>query len=359
MAAPWRDALKRGGAKLPAETAVAPAAGTAPPSAIDPAAVSPKLAALIREREALQSSIAALQGAAASAGPDPRFPVTSMRERRAEIDRWLQGREARRAERPTPSQPQQTAVDRRQARPARPSTAEQVRSIAGRMLGGLDAAREAAPVPPPLRATPGETPASALARPVRERPGEPMPALRPTPGESAGGGAPPQLRATPGENVRSRRLLDAVQSFETARDAARAFAERAEAPVERPRRRTKQDSADSGMLDRAFDRWESLRDKPRQAEKMLDRARRAIPDEWAERARRAVPALGKGDDYDRRMKKLLEVAVGTVDQVSEQSDRMRSLARDVRELRAADEANDEARRDRAIERLRAKREDGG
>jgi hypothetical protein len=70
-----------------------------------------------------------------------------------------------------------------------------------------------------------------------------------------------------------------------------------------------------------------------------------------------VPALGEGDSYDRRMKELLKVAVGSIDHFSEQSDKLRALARDVRELREADAANDDARRDRAIERLKAKRED--
>lgn len=330
MAAPWRDALKRGKAPLPPERRAG--AGAAPSSApaIDPASVSPGLAALVKEREALQASIDAVRAGGAATGGDPRFAVAPLAERRAEMRRWTDSRDARGAgfaERVARA-PTEQGLDRPRA--AKNSAADQIRSIAGRMLGGLDP--RATPAPPALRATPGETP--------------------------GGGGTPA-----------------ATDAFSAARDAARplfnedaARRRRAAPEPSRPRRRPEEEQSrprrasgdpdSSGFLDRAFDRWERVRDKPRQVNAALDRARRAIPDDWAERAQRAVPALGKGDGYDRRMKSLLKVAVGTIDQVGEQSDKLRTLARDVRELRAADAANDEARRERAIERLKAKREEG-
>lgn len=318
MAAPWRDALKHGAATP------AVARPAAPVPAIDLAAVSPALAGLIREREALQSSIDAITGKAAA---DPRFVVAPLAERRAEIQRWADGRDARRANAPTPEIPKPPTEPARV--PPRREVPPPERSFAGRMLGGLD---------------------------PRTVPLSPPPALRPTPGETPGGGG------TPGS-------ADAfVLARNSARDRAALLrpATRPESEPERPRRRAAPEPArpqgskspdEAEMLERAFERWDTLRDKPRQAQQMLQRARRAIPDEWAERAKRAVPALGKADPYLRRADKLLGVAVGSVDEFGQQSDKLRSLARDVRELREADEAKDEARRDRAIERLKAKRQE--
>ncbi|PSJ38823.1 hypothetical protein [Allosphingosinicella deserti] len=333
MAAPWRDALKRGKAPLPPERRAGAGVATSSAPAIDPASVSPGLAALVKEREALQASIEAVRAGGAAPGGDPRFAVAPLAERRAEMRRWTDSREARgagSAERAGRAARAPTDQSTDRPRHARNSAADQIRSIAGRMLGGLDP--RATPAPPALRATPGETPGGGGTPAATDAFSAARDAARPL----FNADAAPRRRAAP-EPSRPRRRAEEEQS--------------------RPRRASG-DPGSSGILDRAFDRWEKVRDKPRQVDAALDRARRAIPDEWAERARRAVPALGKGDGYDRRMKALLKVAVGTIDQVGEQSDKLRNLARDVRELRAADAANDEARRERAIERLKAKREEG-
>jgi len=98
---------------------------------------------------------------------------------------------------------------------------------------------------------------------------------------------------------------------------------------------------------------EHLRDKV----PAIDRVRKAIPDDWRRRAREAVPALGEGDAYARRAEELLSVATGTLDEIGEQSDKLRSMAADVRELRASDEAGDDARRRKALDRLRTRKQE--
>ncbi|RSV40655.1 hypothetical protein CA233_09555 [Sphingomonas sp. ABOLD] len=272
-----------------------PASAIAPNAAsIDPTTVSPHLAALLKEREQLQAKMAALTGAVDGVGTsDPRYAVAGMAERRADFQRWADARDARRS-----------LVKRDIGRP-RPAGAQPdadkpagIDSVAGRMMAPRAKALHVAP------------------------------ALRPTPGETAGGGGTP---------------LDA-QAFAEARDAARAlFA---------PPGETSRPSNDrSGLLDRAIDRWAEMRDKSRMAETALGKARRAIPDDWQRRAKAAIPALSEPKGYAERTRELLTVAVGSIDQLTELADKMR----DVRELKAADEAHDDARRERALAKLQAKR----
>lgn len=297
MAAPWRDALKRAGAALPADKAAVQQPGSAsdPDAAsIDLASLSPQLAALLGEREQLQSKMAALTGATdRTSTADPRYEVAPMAERRAEFRRWADARDERRG--PAKREPERT-----RAVAAKPVESKQagVASVAGRMMAAKAKVADAEP------------------------------ALRQTPGEKAGGGGTP---------------FDA-QSFVEAHDAARTlFA----SPTKKPR-----PSGDSsGLLDRAIDRWAEIRDKSRMTETALDKARRAIPDDWQRRAKAAIPILSEPDGYADRAKKLLTVAVGSVDQLTELADKMR----DVRALKAADEANDDARRERALAKLQAKR----
>lgn len=81
----------------------------------------PALQSLLEKRKALEARMQALGGGAtpAPAGADPRFPVASMAERRAELDRW-----ARRHEQRTPAPPK--APDQR-IRQAPRDTWQQVR----------------------------------------------------------------------------------------------------------------------------------------------------------------------------------------------------------------------------------------
>lgn len=282
---------------MPSGGSTAPQPGSAggPAAAsIDPASVSPQLAALLGEREQLQSTMAALTGAEdRNSTADPRYAVAPMAERRADFRRWADARDERRS--PAKREPDRTRPVAAKPDERKPAGIE---SVAGRMMA------------------------------AKAKVGDVAPALRPTPGETAGSGGTP---------------FD-PQAFAEARDAGRAlFA----APKEKPRA-----SGDSsGLLDRAIDRWAEIRDKSRMTETALDKARRAIPDDWQRRAKAAIPVLSKPDGYAERAKKLLTVAVGSVDQLTELADKMR----DVRELKAADEANDDARRERALAKLQAKR----
>lgn len=95
------------------------------------------------------------------------------------------------------------------------------------------------------------------------------------------------------------------------------------------------------------------------AEAALRRAEDAIPRDWQERARERIPGLGRLDPYVREAARLLRVAVGTVDEIGEKADQLRDMARSARELKEADEAGDEARRERALSRLQARRDEGG
>jgi hypothetical protein len=87
----------------------------------------------------------------------------------------------------------------------------------------------------------------------------------------------------------------------------------------------------------------------------LRKARNAIPAAWEERLRERVPGLGQADPYVRESRRKLAVSVGTLEEIADKSERLREAALAVRELQRADEAGDDARRDRALERLKAGR----
>jgi len=334
--APWKDALKRARdpTSAPTRTAAAPSAAALP----DPAAVSPELARLMDERRALEARMAGLAGAS-SAG-DPRYTVTPLDQRRAELARWGAARDATRAVSPLPD------------------------------------GRVAPPAPPPaLRATPGELPRGAPSPVLRPTPGE---LVRPTPGaltpDLRRAGLPAEIFERPASPSRpretprdrsllaardsdpraeaSRRLAAAAESGRALRDAGRAL----RAPADRAR------NGPGDPLDRRLEQARDLVGRGRRAyaaaERALDSARDAIPKDWVERARERVPGLGRADPYVREAARKLAVAVGTIDELTEKADQMREMARDVRELREADAAHDDARRDRALERLKAKRSDG-
>ncbi|QMW22854.1 hypothetical protein [Sandaracinobacteroides saxicola] len=312
MPAPWQDALARAraGGRPPTAVAAAPTAVAAAPApvaaiaapAVDPASVAPGLARLLEERAALERSMAALTGAAPS---DPRYAVAPLAERRAELARWGGARDAARAE----------------------------------------AAREAPRTPgmafpePLLRGTPGES--------VRATPGE---SVRETPGALPRVPALPDLargRAEAGRRISA--LRDVGSALSDAGRALRAPGERREGggdPLDR-RLAAARDMAARGRRSYAA------------AERALGAARSAIPDGWEERARERIPGLGRADPYVREAARKLAVVVGTIDEMTAKAEQLRESASAARELREADAANDDARRDRALERLRARRAEGG
>jgi hypothetical protein len=124
------------------------------------------------------------------------------------------------------------------------------------------------------------------------------------------------------------------------------------------------DTTPPALLDRTLARQ-------RAAEKALGRPRTALvdtwmrrfrqhmpsPDEaWERRAPERIPGLSESSGYAQRARRLLTVTVGTLEEIAEKSDRLRAQALEARDLAEAATAKDEARRVRAIERLKARRE---
>lgn len=339
---PWRDALRRaslrdtGATATPAaaspaaaasaaarQAATPPTAGplpsTLPPAAAPPALaeVSPRLAELVREREALERQIQSL-GAAPAA--DARYAVTPLAQRRAEFARWSGARDQQRdADRPTAAPPAAVPAPRT-ARPA-------------------DAG-------PALRTTPGEAvpagqvpvdPATWMAQRDRH-----TPRVQPVPQPPAQGA---RALREPGRALRTLGAASPPREDQPVRSAP-APADALDRLQQRVRRRTEGLRNDRG--DRAAQALQSLR-----------KARNAIPAAWEERLRERVPGLGPADPYVRDSRRKLGVAVGTLQEIGDKSDRLRETAQAVRELQRADEAGDDARRDRALERLKARRAEEG
>jgi hypothetical protein len=79
---------------------------------------------------------------------------------------------------------------------------------------------------------------------------------------------------------------------------------------------------------------------------------------WRERGRALVPQLpgrAAADPYLRDMGRKLGVETGTIAEIGARSEGLRETALAIRELREADEARDETRRERALGRLRQRR----
>ena len=296
---PWKDALARArrGDAGPTPQDAAPPLHPAPLALDAVVAAAPGLQGLLAERQALETRMQAITGQGAA---DPRYAVEPLDRRRAALAAWSQSRDAERESRRAP-------------------------------------AAAFSPQAPPLRATAADV-------------------LRGTSADT--------LRATPGELLADARPSRLFESFERAnpraanddpplRPPGRPLGRReAAAPAERDR---------ADPLDRRLARARDMSARVRRgmdvAGRALERARDAVPGGWRGRARARIPGLGKVDHYVRETARKLQVAVGTVDEIGQKADRLRSLARDMRELKDADEANDEARRERALDRLKTKRQE--
>lgn len=93
----WRDLARQQKGSAPA----VPAAGQPTPADIGKLAERvPALQSLLEKRKALEQRMQSLGASAPDdrAGPDPRFPVASMAERRAELERWTRRHEQRLAD---------------------------------------------------------------------------------------------------------------------------------------------------------------------------------------------------------------------------------------------------------------------
>ena len=271
------------------------------------------------QRQRLQSSIAALTR---SGSDDPRYAVAPMADRRAEFSDWSAARDSRRP-------------------PARP------------------------PAPPAQ--------AAEHAAAARSAPGDTPPALRPTAGEAVPQGSvvvdPRHWMSA--RDAAAKRPAAPVERVQAAQEVGRALRDlgavgrQAAAPRDAlvlkpplpvPVPELLQRDALARRATRPQERMLKRARKPAEAAAhALQRARSAIPDAWAERARERIPGLGRADPYVRESARKLLVAVGTVDELTEKADQLREQAQAVRELQAADAANDDARRDRALDRLKARR----
>lgn len=194
---------------------------------------------------------------------------------------------------------------------------------------------------------------SATRDAVRARPRPPAP-VAVAPGQSnSPATAPLPLRPTPGETVPAGNVPLDPRGWLAARDAATTTDDGRRAAAPPPG-----DALDR-RLARARDMIARARTPATAANRALDAARDAIPANWTERARERIPGLGRADPYVRETARKLAVAVGTIAELTDKADEMHALASNVRELRDADTANDDARRDRALDRLRARRAEEG
>ncbi|KPF75253.1 hypothetical protein IP88_07175 [alpha proteobacterium AAP81b] len=357
---PWRDALARArrndtGRAAPAEPvrpAVRPAA--VPPVA-ELAAQAPGLAQLLAERQALEQQMQGLTGGDPS---DPRYAVEPLDRRRAALARWGQSRDAARGARRDPA-----AAFAPQAPPLRATAADVLRGTNADVLRATNADALRGTNADVLRNTPGELPGDA-------RPGRIFETFDRPPASPAANDDPP-LRALgrlldaprpePDRRRRSATQEDGPPLGAAGRQLAaagrRLDAARRAAPAEPERPRGKNGDPLDRRLARARDMAARARRPLDGAERALDAARDAIPGDWQEKARERIPGLGKADHYVREVARKFSTLAGAIDDIGSKADRLRGLARDMRELKEADAANDDARRDRALERLKAKRQE--
>ncbi|WP_313671434.1 hypothetical protein [Sandarakinorhabdus sp.] len=366
---PWKDALaraRRADAGGPEPAAPLRPAEAARHMAVPPveqlAAQAPGLKQLLAERQALEQQ---MQGLTGGNPADPRYAVEPLDRRRAALAAWSQSRDAARGARRDPA-----AAFAPQAPPLRATAADPLRGTSADQLRGTNA--------DVLRATPGELPGDA--RPSRlfeafERPPA-APAANDDPPLRALGRAlappaqpesrrarraarddgPPLGEAGRQLGAAGRRLEDAGRNLG---DPGRSLdAPRRAAPPEPERPRGNSGDPLDRRLARARDMAARARRTLDNSERALDQARDAIPGNWQERARERIPGLGKADHYVREAARKLSTLAGAVDDVGSKADRLRGLARDMRELKEADAANDEARRERALDRLKARRQEG-
>jgi len=347
---PWKDAVaraRRGGGQRAAADPALPAAALSPVDRL--VAAAPGLQGLLDERRRLEERMQAITGQ----GPgDPRYAVEPLDRRRAALAAWSADRDAGRDGRRNSA-----AAFSPQAPPLRGTSADLLRGTSADQLRGTAAdtlRRTAADL---LRVTPGEQPADARA-------GRPAAASDDAPRRALGrlfdaGPEGRRARGKAGEDGPS--LSDAGRSLG---EVGRSLSDGGRAPDAQRRvvqPQAERQRSDGNPLDRRLARARDMAARARRtldaSERALDHARDAISSGWQERARERIPGLGRADRYVQEAAKKLQVLVGTLDEIGQKADRLRSLASDMRELKDADEANDEARRERALNRLKAKRQE--
>ena len=308
---------------LGAASPLAPGAAAAVPSvaAVAPAtASSPRLQALMAERQRLEGRMSSLVGAAD--GRDAaRFSVAPAAQRRAEAQHWLAQREAGR----------EALSSRRLAQRSRSEEPARLASTPS---------RDAAEVPEP--GTPTSPSAWSHLRDTRQ-------------------GAQRALRAVD-QALASTDALDG-RKLDRALDSA---LDRQPSLSTEDRARAKSQARDA--LSGAAAPLRGALDEPkRKVQEVSQRARDAlaagerIERDW-QRRRDAIggPDLNRvAQSYEQRRHRLLEVATGSVAQLAERMDGLRQVLQQRRADHKAQEREDEARRERALERRQQRRQEEG
>ena len=324
--ATWQDLQRkqaRSAAAAPAASPLAPGAvAVVPPvAAVAPAAASsPRLQALMAERQRLEGRMSSLVGGGGDRDA-ARYSVAPAAQRRAEAQQWLAQREAGREALSS----RRLAQRSRREEPARPASA---------------LSREGVAVPEP--GTPTSPTAWSRLRDARQ-------------------GAQRALRQVD-EALASTDALDG-RKLDRALDSA---LDRQPGLSTEDRARVKSQARDA--LSGAAAPLRGALDEPkRKAQQVLGRARDAlaagerIERDWQSR-RDAIggPDLSRvAQSYEQRRHRLLEVATGSVAQLAERMDGLRQVLQQRRADHKAQEREDEARRERALERRQQRRQEEG
>lgn len=324
--ATWQDLQRKqarsAAAAAPATPSSAPAAlrGAAGAAPTEPPAGSPRLQALMAERQRLEGRMSSLVG-----GADPRdaarFAVANAGTRRAEAQQWQAQREAGRD-----ALTQRRQAQRNQAEPER-------------------SARRGGPLPEP--GTP--TSPSAWSRLRDGRLNEAR--------DAAQRGLRQAQDALSSTDALDGRKLD--RALDSALDRQ---------PGLSPEDRARAKSQARDALGTAAAPLRGALDEPkRKAQQGLARAREVldagarIERNWQSR-RDAIggPDLNRvAQSYEQRRHRLLEVATGSVAQLAERMDGLRQVLQLRRAIDKAQERADEDRRERALARRQQRREEEG
>lgn len=300
----WRDLVDSDDDPRPmAAATVAPSAPASPP-------VPPGLRRLLEEREALEGRMRQL-----ASGDPPgrdsrdavRFPVLGLPERRAAIRAWEESRERRRQARADDSREIRRSRSAGDSEPAQPAPGGSSRRFSERVG---DWARQR----------------SEQLEKARERAEQ----LR----EQVAG-------VTARLDARTRR----------ARDAARTVRAKADEILDlwqekRDLQRESNDAAPESRLERGLDTALDLRQREREQVAAVQAA-------WTRQRDRLTDRLDLDAEFARRAARLLDVRVGSLEEVGERLERLRARGLARQRQRRAEERDDEARRQRALRRRRA------
>lgn len=168
----------------------------------------------------------------------------------------------------------------------------------------------------------------------------------------------PPLRPTPGEEVPAGQVPAAADRWFALRDALRSDRSPAGALTDAGRALG---MGSGDPLDRRLEKARDLASKARRtyasSQQALSSARDAIDRDWTERIEKNIPSLDQRGSYVRDTARKLGVDVGSLEEMGAKSQRLREQAGALRDLKRADENNDDTRRQQALERLQARKKE--